>query len=102
MDTSRLKAFLYGPVMSCCPRQEGSAHLDISFSTSEVLQEVPGLTTRSKKLLVTKGIATRDKKLLGAPGIATNGAIGRYERGFCPEAKRAVVTEAGAISRRAA
>ena len=50
----------------------------------------PGLTTRSKKLLVTKGIATsskkaaRNKKLLGAPGLttrskdATRGSWHRY------------------------
>ena len=35
----------------------------------------PGLTTRNKKLLVTKGIATRCKDatrtLLGAPGLTT-------------------------------
>ena len=30
----------------------------------------PGLTTRSKKLQVTKAIATCNKKLLRAPGIA--------------------------------
>ena len=38
-------------------------------SSKDATNGAPGLTTRSKKLLVTKG-------------IATNGAIGRYERGF--------------------